>query len=202
MRAVSVLLLLISLAAGASAQTPTPAQDCPCLLVQDYAWGVARRDVSREDPRFKASSSDRPINTKDNPINTVGNPVNMVGVPVNTAPVRPAGGPPGSQVPISRNSEMVEQVEVRRETYMLVKNSGDKIIKTIKWDYVFFSDPAMEREVRRHKFQSKKKIEPGEAKFLSEYVFKRAPSRYQKVFINRIEFKDGSVWERTGPTLN
>jgi hypothetical protein len=196
MKAVSALLFLISLATSALAQTSTPTPDCPDVLIQDYAWGVVRRSVSSEDPKFKANSTGRSLNTKDNPINTVGNPVNMEGIPVDTSPVRPQGAPPTAQVQPGGNPETVQDIQIRRETYLLVKNSGNKTIKAINWDYVFFTDSEMRHELKRHKFRSKKKIAPGEAKFLSEYVSVRSISRYQRVLINQVEFADGSIWQR------
>jgi hypothetical protein len=195
MKAVAALIFIVSIAAGASAQNSAQPNECPDVKVQDFAWGVAQRMVFSEDPRFKPDSSGRPVNTKDNPINSVGSSVNMTGVPLETAPVRPQGTPRGFQIPVAENkSDTVQTIETRRETYMLVKNAGNKIIKKISWDYVFFSDAAMQQELKRHQFKSKKKIAPGEAKFLSEYVVKRAPSRYQRVFISRVEFGDGSIW--------
>lgn len=196
MKAAVLLLFIVLLAASASAQVSSSTQECPDVLIQNYEWGVTHRSVYNDDPRFKADSGGRPINTRDNPVNTVGNPVNMVGVPVDTAPVRPQGTPPAAQTPIARGSDMIQNIAIRHETYLLVKNSGSKIIKAIGWDYVFFTDSTGEHELKRHTFRSKKKIAPGEAKFLSEYVDKRAASRYQKVFINRVEFADGSIWQR------
>ncbi|OLE51783.1 MAG: hypothetical protein AUG51_21210 [Acidobacteria bacterium 13_1_20CM_3_53_8] len=167
------------------------------MAVRGYEWGVTHRSISAEDPTFNADSVGRRPNTQEHPINTVGDPVNTMGIPVNTSPVRPQGTIPVQRSPIPLgNPEIVETVEVQRETYVLVKNSGNKIIKAIDWDYVFFSDEAMEHEVKRHKFRTRKKIAPGASKFLSEYVEKRAASRYQRVFINRVEFADGSVWLR------
>jgi hypothetical protein len=196
MKAAAVLLFIIFLTTGALAQSPALELECPDVLIQDYAWGVTRRTSSNSDPNYRADTGGK-LNTKDNPINSVGNPVNMVGVPINTAPVRPQGAPPAGLNPgAGSSSEMVQNIVVRRETYLLVKNSGNKIIRTVDWDYVFFTDASMEHELKRNKFHSKKKIAPGEVKFLSEYVSKHAASKYQKVFVNRVEFADKSIWQR------
>ncbi len=200
MKALALFIFVSMAATGLAQDSPQPQkaaqlQSCPDVMVKDFAWGMTQRSVSSEDPRFKADSSGRPVNTKDNPINSVGSSIHMSGVPVDTAPVRPQGTPRGFQVPVAENkSDAILTVETRRETYMLVMNSGNKIIKKIDWDYVFFSDSAMKQELKRHQFRSKKKIAPGEVKFLSEYVLKRAPSKYQRVFISRVEFGDGSIW--------
>jgi len=190
------LLVIISLTICVSAQNPPLAQqDCPDLVVQDYRWGVTHRSRSADDPIFKADSSGRRMNTRDDPINTVGNPVHTVGVPMGTNPVRPQGDPP-TRDPGVGDIERIEISEVRRENYMLVKNVSAKVIKAIDWNYVFFSDAALEHELKRYKYRSKKKIAPGEMKFVSEYVDKRAASEFQSVVINKIEFADGSVWQK------
>ena len=195
MNVTAVLLVTISLATCVAAQNPPTTQESTDVLVQDYRWGVTRRASRSEDPLFNADSSGRRMNTRDNPVNTIGNPVNTVGIPMGTAPVRPQGDPPARDPALS-NSESVQNVEVRRESYILVKNVGAKTIKAISWDYVFFKDAAREHELKRHKYNSKKKIAPGETKFVSEYVDQRAASKYQTVLINKINFADGSFWQR------
>ena len=160
MKLAASVIIITALASGVWAQLPASDKDCPEVVTQDFAWGVVRKKVSGEDPKFSANSSGSMVNTKDNPINTVGNPVNMIGVPINSNPVRPQGPQPPSQVPIPQRTEIVQSIEVRRETYLLVKNSGNKIIKSIKWDYVFFNDADLSQELKRFKFHSKKKISP------------------------------------------
>ena len=192
----AVLLAIIALASCVSAQNPPAGQgNYPDILVQDYRWGVTHRTRRADDPIFKADSSGRRTNTRDDPINTLGNPVNMMGVPMGTSPVRPQGSPP-TRDPVVGDIERIENVEVRRENYMLVKNISTKIIKAIDWNYVFFNDANLEHELKRYKYHSKKKISPGEMKFVSEYVDRRAVSEFQAVVINKIEFSDGSVWQR------
>ncbi len=196
MNPTAILLVIISLATYVSAQNPSPIQqDCPDIVVQDYRWGVTHRTRATDDPIFKADSSGRRMNTRDNPINTVGNPVNTMGVPIGTNPVRPQGDPP-THDPAVGEVERIENLEVRRENYMLVKNVSAKVIKAIDWNYVFFSEAALEHELKRYKYHSKKKLAPGEMKFVSEYVDRRAASEFQTVVINKIEFADGSVWQR------
>ncbi len=84
----------------------------------------------------------------------------------------------------------------QRETYALVKNSGTRKIKVVTWDYVFFEDAKREHEIKRFQFRTKETIAPGEMKFLSEYVSNEAPSSYAEVVIDKLEFEDGSSWQR------
>jgi hypothetical protein len=196
MNPTAVLLVAIALGTCVSAQTPPASQPAyPDIVVQDYRWGVTHRTRRADDPIFKADSSGRRANTRDDPINTMGNPVNTMGVPMGTNPVRPQGSPP-TRDPGVGQIERIENVEVRRENYMLVKNVSAKVIKTIDWNYIFFNDANLEQELKRYKYHSKKKIAPGELKFVSEYVDRRALSEFQAVVINKIEFTDGSVWQR------
>ncbi len=196
MNPTAVLLATIALASSVSAQNPPAAPpDYPDIVVQDYRWGVTHRTRRADDPIFKADSSGRRTNTRDNPINTVGNPVNTMGVPMGTNPVRPQGDPP-TRDPGVGEMERIENVEVRRENYLLVKNVSARVIKAIDWNYVFFYDATLQHELKRYKYHSKKKIAPGEMKFVSEYVDRRAASEFQAVVINKIEFADGSVWQR------
>lgn len=48
-----------------------------------------------------------------------------------------------------------------------VKNTGNKKIKAVAWEYVF-SDPETKRELGRKRFVSRLKINPGEEKMLRE----------------------------------
>jgi len=197
MKVVFILLLITSLVISAQAQdttstqNPSSAQDCPDVSVQSFAWGVMHQTANDVDPSFMAeiqgeSRGGNQAARTTSPTDSPSTPVRMPGsVPVPRSPSGSGASP-----------ETVERVGVQRESYVLVKNSGNRIIKAIYWDYVFFTDEAMKHEVKRHKFRTKKRIAPGETKFLSEIVDGRADSAYQRVFINRVEFTDGSVWLR------
>jgi hypothetical protein len=87
-------------------------------------------------------------------------------------------------------------VILQRETYALVRNVGTRTIKFVTWDYVFYSNAKHERETQRFTFRSKDTIAPGEMKFLSESVRESAPTTYGDVVIEKIEFDDGTSWNR------
>jgi hypothetical protein len=87
-------------------------------------------------------------------------------------------------------------VILQRETYALVRNVGTRTIKFVTWDYVFYADAKHERETQRFQFRSKDTIQPGEMKFLSESVRESAPTVHGDVVIERIEYDDGSSWQR------
>ncbi len=95
------------------------------------------------------------------------------------------------------------------EYYLRVKNAGEKQIQSVYWQYDFnYSD---EQSSYSRQFFCKAKVKPEETRILRLFSF-RAPSRVIKVssdgaaevkshdnaVINRIQFSDGSSWERPG----
>lgn len=91
-----------------------------------------------------------------------------------------------------------------------VRNSGQKDIKAVHWQYIFTDrhDPSI---ITRHQFQSRTKISPGKEIRLSRFAV-APPSQVinanaieidirrqysEQVLITRIEYRDGSVWERS-----
>ena len=80
-----------------------------------------------------------------------------------------------------------------RETYALVRNTSGKTVKFVTWEYVFYSDAKHERELRRFRFRTKQKLEPGETKFLTTGVDEKAPSSFGAVIIESVEFEDGTI---------
>lgn len=80
-----------------------------------------------------------------------------------------------------------------RETYALVRNTGSKTVKFVTWQYVFYADAKHERELRRFRFRTKQKLEPGETKFLTTTVGEKALSSFGEVIIETVEFEDGAV---------
>ena len=89
-----------------------------------------------------------------------------------------------------------------------VKNRGDKTIKSIEWEYVFL-DPETKEEISRFQCVSKVKIGAGKSGDLimsastppSNLIDARKTDKGQQQFIeqiliSRIEYNDGSVWQR------
>ncbi len=89
-----------------------------------------------------------------------------------------------------------------------VRNSGDKTIKSVDWDYVFF-DVNNQNEMGRRQFRSEEKIAPGKAKELKFFIT-TPPTKTvsihsldknertnlgEAVVIVRVEYSDGSIWQ-------
>ncbi|MDQ2920961.1 MAG: DUF2393 domain-containing protein [Acidobacteriota bacterium] len=90
-----------------------------------------------------------------------------------------------------------------------LKNSGSKPIKSIDWDYVFFDTPTRNERGRRQ-FTSEEKIAPGKTREMRFFI-PSPPTQAisvsslnknerqglgESVLIVRIEYSDGSIWER------
>ena len=90
-----------------------------------------------------------------------------------------------------------------------VKSSSPKPIKAIDWDYVFF-DTANQIETGRLQISSEEKIAPGKSKELKIYTSKppnatisahklndkEREDMSEQVFIMRIVYSDGTIWQR------
>jgi hypothetical protein len=85
-----------------------------------------------------------------------------------------------------------------------VKNIGDKVVRAMRWDYVF-TDPDTQEEVDRRRFYSTVTIHPNHEKTLEGYT-RSAPIsivsagvsaralRNEQVVIECITLLDGSTW--------
>jgi hypothetical protein len=90
-----------------------------------------------------------------------------------------------------------------------VTNNDTKTISAIEWDYVFY-DPATEKEVKRHALKNTVKLQPGKSVEIArrtatppttvvdvQKTGKKFKEQYaERVEIQRIEYADGSVWQR------
>ena len=94
-----------------------------------------------------------------------------------------------------------------------IRNNSDKTIKSIDWDYVFFSANT-QSEAGRLEFASDEKIGPGKNKELN-VMARKPPAQTISVYaldkreqqgldgqivIVRVEYTDGSVWQRPQTT--
>ena len=89
-----------------------------------------------------------------------------------------------------------------------VQNNGQKTIRSIDWDYVFF-DLGTNNEVGRRQFTSEQKIPPGRARELSFFI-PHPPTKTisiealdkherdglgERVELIRVQFSDGTSWQ-------
>jgi hypothetical protein len=89
-----------------------------------------------------------------------------------------------------------------------IRNDGNKTVKVIDWDYVFY-DLATQNELGRRKFSSFERIQPGKTKELKFFI-PGPPTRTisvhtlnknersnlgETIVVVRVEYDDGSVWQ-------
>jgi hypothetical protein len=90
-----------------------------------------------------------------------------------------------------------------------VKNSSNKVIKSIDWDYIFL-DRTTDTEIGRQQFTSEEKISPGKTKELTITITKPPTQTISLTALNnnergalngqvvlmRIDYADGTSWQR------
>jgi hypothetical protein len=90
-----------------------------------------------------------------------------------------------------------------------VKNSSNKAIKSIDWDYIFL-ERGTETEIGRQQFTSEEKIGPGKTKELSVTITKPPTKTISltalndnergsldgRVILVRIDYEDGTSWQQ------
>lgn len=182
MKGFALLLLVLTLPVDVFAQSPQGQSDAPDLTVIKKSWQKERyylpaltRDPFRANDEAAASQRAQ----KDNAVS------NSVRVKEGTRPER-AGQTTKPVPPDSQNA-------YDRFTYRVtVKNSGAKTITRVEWNY------------GKHSFQSRVKIRTGKSTELVG-MNKKPPSSVldaedsqlaEEVVIRRIEYEDGSFWQR------
>lgn len=202
MKALAWLLLNICLAITSHAQSPAGPQASPQVEILKYNWtkellGWERDPFSPtvenyDDVRLRVRDERRLEEAKKAGNRAEANKLERLGRAKAEASKRQTAPP--------------------RYAFMYrvsVKNTGTKVIKTLDWDYIFF-DKDSQTEVGRHQFTSQEKINPGKNKELNVFLpvpptktisvnelnKKERLSLKEQVIIVRVEYSDGSVWQR------
>lgn len=79
----------------------------------------------------------------------------------------------------------------------IFRNKGTKAIKSVKWEYLLYRDTQGTDLARLYRFQSNKRILPGESKRLKKGGYDLKHSAYKKIRVTRIDYADGTVWRGT-----
>ena len=197
MKALNLVLLLLVFPAVASAQAASDTEAAPGVAVLQHRWRVEVRNPALDEDPMRANDEQRDLarvqkNTiRENAIRRRQGQETLP-PPSRISPARPAGGTSFSYA-----------YEVK------VSNTGVKTIRELVWEYVLF-DPDTQREVGRHRHTSEASIRPGKNKNLvghstqppANVVDAMKPGeplrdKYsERVVIQRIEYDDGSVWQR------
>lgn len=120
------------------------------------------------------------------------------------AVVQESEEPDYNVIPAPSRSPVANQPRTLQGTRYLyeakVKNVGDRVIRAMRWDYVF-TDPDTKEEIDRRRFYSTVTIQPNHEKTLEGYT-RSAPlatvsvrdSGNERVVIECITLSDGTTW--------
>jgi hypothetical protein len=190
--------MVFLLAGAASAQNSPAASDPPGVTVVQQSWrSQVRNPQLDEDPFIPNYEYREAMRAQKENIRQTAISLKTTGVAVNNPPrtILRADHPPGLYI------TYIYSVKVR--------NAGEKTIRSVVWEYVFF-DPDTQVEMGRHQQTSKVKIHPGKSQDLSrsstsppaqvvdasKAAKDPAAKLSERVVIHRIEYADGSVWQR------
>jgi hypothetical protein len=194
---------MILLAGVAAAQAPSSAQIPSDVTVIKINW----RRVEPSNPFLHASQgTDDPVAALKRVVNTSRiNEANSARDSGNPSPPKllsVPSGPDTTPPTVRAWSGFVYE--------FTVKNTGEKIIRHIAFEYSF-TDPRTQQTVGRREYKSKVKIRPG----MTAKIVVRSSSRPlgtvsvaqagrdphelspEQMVIQRIKYDDGSVWERS-----
>jgi hypothetical protein len=203
MRVLSMVLLLGAMAIVSNGQSPANSQDPPVVLLK-FSWSKERIGWQRDpfdgpvenfdEMRARARNEKRIDDAKRG-----GNSVEVDRVK------REARADEANMAQKHKNTP-ARYVFMYKVT---VKNGSNKAIKSVDWDYIFL-DANAQNELNRQQFTSEEKIGPGKTRELS-IVSNRSPTMTisanvlnqnereglsEQVIVMRIEYTDGSSWQR------
>lgn len=206
MKVFAIALFIFALAGVSMGQTSTASDNPADVKILRMKWSKLYGNTTSGNTLFDAGS-------KANPMTQTA--VVGPGSVANQYPLAPF--PPTSEDALLNNPRpgrgLVSKWRrplVDGYTYQTtIENRGAKTVKAVNWEYVF-TDAINQSVLARHSFYSKARIAPGRRRNLSQFAA-APPTRIvnakavaqnpqqpftEQVLITRIEYTDGSVWER------
>ena len=198
MKTLSPVLMVFLLVGAASAQNPSPLSDPPDVTVLQKNWrSYVRNPKLDEDPFLPNDEHREAVRTQEENRRQTAISLKTTGVAVKNSPRKILR----ADIPAGFLITYIYNVKVR--------NTGAKTIRSLVWEYVFF-DPTTQKEVGSHQHSSKVKIRSGKSQDVSRRsaspptqvidannTDKELAARLsERVVIHRIEYDDGSVWQR------
>jgi hypothetical protein len=202
MKALSLLpLLLILVSIG---QNPAGSGETASVAVLSFKWSKDRQTADAAGSLLNAPAAA------------------MIPQNKNFERNRRANAPPGERDPNSdtidgRSAALERSVQASREPKPIegfayrakVQNSGAKVVEILFWEYEF-AEPTDPPTVSRRQFLCAVNIKPGKDKELKGFttsgptdvvsvasLSKKSESPFkERVIINRVEYSDGSIWQR------
>lgn len=189
MRLIRLSLMTCALAAACFAQAAVTGQSPPGVKVYSFDWQISYRseprsgvpktpDYSWNDPLYRERWNRERLRRAGN---RVGDP-DRLSMPEPSTPGRARRTPRGF------------------ESSLQLANTGAKTITAVEWQHVFYVDKEKRQELRRFDFRKEEKVLPGEQKFVAQTVspgqVKLTSKPRQGVELVRVEYADGTVWQR------
>ncbi len=194
----ATMLFLLAVAAWAQA-LPDPSDTSNVIIVQKK-WRLEVRNPALDEDPLRANNEQRQAeyDRKEN-------------MRKNDLRIRQGKSPEIAPPPRRNTSERAVSNNLARYIYELkIKNNGEKKIRAILWEYVFF-EPNTEIIVGQRQFINKVSISPGKTKNIVVYsaspptetinatkAGEKSREQYsEQIIIQSIEYEDGSVWKAT-----
>ncbi|MEP6922796.1 MAG: hypothetical protein ABI967_16885 [bacterium] len=201
MKVIGLMFVLASFAITSGAQAPSSRAEPPDVAVVKFSW-------SKERINWEGDPFGGPVESFDNMRVRTRNEkrVELNKGSAEEDRIKREAKADEANVAASRTQTLPRYVFLYK---ISIRNTGSKQIKAMDWDYVFF-DYGTENETGRLQVTSEETIGPGKSKDLKIYTPKppaatvSAHKLYDKergsiseqVIITRIEYADGTVWQR------
>jgi len=196
MKVLHVVTMVFLLSVMASAQAlPNPSET---VTIVQKKWRLEVRNPALDEDPFRANNEQRQAEYD-----------RRESMRKNELRVRQGKSPEIAPPPRKNTSERAASIYSARYTYELkIKNNGEKTIRAILWEYVFF-EPDTEVIVGQRQFISKVSISPGKTKNIVVYSAspptetinaakagdKSREPYSEQIIIWSIEYEDGSLWK-------
>jgi hypothetical protein len=197
MKTLCQVLWLLLLPAGLSAQSlPTSSETYPVAVIQ-MKWQYKLHNPALEEDPMRASSEHRQAELDRRDALRINGTRARMGLP--------------PEMPRAR-VRAPERDDRKPSTIYLyeakVRNNGEKAIRALVWDYVFF-ETGTTQELGRRRFISRVSVRPGKTASLTARslipptgaidatkVDKKTSEQYlERVVIQVVEYADGSIWQ-------
>jgi hypothetical protein len=200
----TLLLLSLLLSLLIPFQTPVVSNDNSPLTVANFKWSRARRTVDANDVQGNAPAQAMIPQNKNFARNArINDPQGVRDPNGDTLDGRSAAIEKSVAESRSPKPEAVDGYAYK----IKVQNTSDKIVEIVFWEYQF-QDPTNPDLVARRQFLCGVNIPAGKGKELEGFSLS-GPSDVvnvktldsgstfkENVFINRVEYSDGSIWQR------
>ena len=200
------LILLLVPQTQSPPKEPSAAKDAPLVSVLSLRWTRIRETVKAPEGRGVTPAREMIADNKNYPRN---GRINM-----------PVGARDPNEDTLDGRSAAIEKIVQESRTpppknvdhfsYVTrIQNGAKKNIEVVFWEYQFI-DPVKKTVVARHQFLCGVNIKPGKDKEL-QVLSRSGPSEvvsvdtlagnsgnrfFESVLVNRIEYSDGSIWQR------